>query len=691
MNRLSHITNYTFGEVVENIDGLLTPIYFISNEKRKNRIMYANVSCAFDIETSSFYQNKKKKAIMYACCLGLNGKLIMFRTWNEFISCINKIVDFYDISLQRRLIIYVHNLSFEFQFFRKLFEWETVFSSEERKPIYALTKQGIEFRCSLYLTNMRLENVGEKLLNKYKVKKLVGDLDYSLIRHSKTLLSEKEKQYLYNDVLIVMNLIQEKIEKSNIADIPLTNTGYVRRDVAEACFNWKGRVYYHNYIKKMTLTKEIYEILKMAFMGGYTHANALYVDEILTNVKSKDIASSYPAVCLSEKFPSSKFFHMKKIDKKKFELFINNYCCLIKVRYKNIKSNGIDSMISYSKVLEVEDYTLDNGRIYSASSLTIFITEQDFMIYRDFYTYDDFEILDLYYSIKAYLPLPIINSIIKYYKNKTLLKGQDEEVYMFNKGMLNSIYGMMVTDILKDENLYINDEWMKFKFDVNIDERINKYNKNYYRFLFYAWGVWVTAYARRNLTSVVKQVGIDYVYSDTDSIKYLNSKNYDEAFKEYNKRIENKLKDMCTFYGIDFGDLKPNNKLIGVFEDDGNYDIFKTLGAKRYLVKIGDKYKLTCSGLDKEKGVDYLIKEYKDDKNIFNNFSNDLKIPADCTGKLTHTYIDDEISGKVVDYLGYENEYHELSFVHLENATFNLSLSNGYIEFLKGYKEFKMI
>ena len=313
------------------------------------------------------------------------------------------------------------------------------------------------------------------------------------------------------------------------------------------------------------------------------------------------------------------------------------------------------------------------------------------MIYRDFYTYDDFEILDLYYSIKAYLPLPIILSIIKYYKNKTLLKGEDEEIYMFNKGMLNSIYGMMVTDILKDENLYINDEWMKFKFDVNIEERINKYNKNYYRFLYYAWGVWVTAYARRNLTSVVKEVGIDYVYSDTDSIKYLNGNDYDEAFKEYNKKIENKLKDMCTFYNIDFNDLKPNDKLIGVFEDDGNYDIFKTLGAKRYLVKIDDKYKLTCSGLDKKKGVDYLIKKYKDDKNIFNNFSNNLKIPADCTGKLTHTYIDEEISGKVVDYLGCENEYHELSFVHLENATFNLSLSNGYIEFLKGYKEFKMI
>ena len=54
---------------------------------------------------------------------------------------------------------------------------------------------------------------------------------------------------------------------------------------------------------------------------------------------------------------------------------------------------------------------------------------------------------------------------------------------------------------------------------------------------------------------------------------------------------------------------------------------------------------------------------------------------------MTHTYIDEEISGKVVDYLGCESDYHELSFVHLENATFNLSLSNGYIEFLKGYKE----
>ena len=44
-------------------------------------------------------------------------------------------------------------------------------------------------------------------------------------------------------------------------------------------------------------------------MGGYTHANWIYTDEIIKNVDSFDETSAYPYVLVTCKFPSSEFFH----------------------------------------------------------------------------------------------------------------------------------------------------------------------------------------------------------------------------------------------------------------------------------------------------------------------------------------------------------------------------------------------
>ena len=98
------------------------------------------------------------------------------------------------------------------------------------------------------------------------------------------------------------------------------------------------------------------------------------------------------------------------------------------------------------------------------------------------------------------------------------MEGKEVE-YLLSKGMLNSVYGMCVTDPVKDEHTY-ETEWDLEKVDVM--EAIHKYNESKGRFLFYPWGIWVTAYARRNLWSAILNVGNDYVYSDTDSIKALN-------------------------------------------------------------------------------------------------------------------------------------------------------------------------
>ena len=53
------------------------------------------------------------------------------------------------------------------------------------------------------------------------------------------------------------------------------------------------------------------------------------------------------------------------------------------------------------------------------------------------------------------------------------------------------------------------------------------------------------------------------------------------------------------------------------------------------------------------------------------------------SGKNTHTYVDEPISGILVDYKGHAAPYEEKSFVHLESAQYNLSLASEYIEFIR--------
>ena len=153
-------------------------------------IYFYNVPAAFDIEDSSFRihvpgEDKEEKkhggrkfSTMYVWQFAINGKCIIGRTWSEFLGLCSQIEEY--TSPNKRLIIYVHFLNHEFSFIQKLFEWEKVFCKAERSPIFATTITGLEFRDSFILTGKSLEKSAEDL-QKYKIKKLSGDLDYNLI------------------------------------------------------------------------------------------------------------------------------------------------------------------------------------------------------------------------------------------------------------------------------------------------------------------------------------------------------------------------------------------------------------------------------------------------------------------------------------------------------------------------------
>lgn len=693
-------TILTYNDIEYVINNYISNLQIVKNNKK---IEYYNIPCAFDIETTSTMYDEGKTAFMYCWQMCINGAIIFGRRWSEWLYVLNKLHTCLNLSENRILIVYVHNLSFEFQFIRKRITWLSVFSLDTREPVKALSVYGIEFRCSYKLSGYSLAKLGENL-HTYKINKMVGDLDYHVVRTEKTPLTIDEIHYCINDVFVVCAFIQECIERDgDITKIPLTKTGYVRNACRKACLP-SGKNNKHEYFKycrlmnNLQLSADEYRQLKRAYSGGFTHANAFYSGMVCENVGSFDFTSSYPAVMVAEKYPMSKSEIVTIKSKKQFEMYLKNYCCLFDAEFFGIVATSInENSISFSKCWNVEKYVCNNGRIVSADHLCTTLTEQDYFILRRFYEWDKmkFGIFRIYH--KSYLPKHLILSILSFYETKTKLKnvvGKEIE-YLQGKENVNSVYGMMVTDICRDEIVYENNLWGESPPDI--ESAIDVYNKSKNRFLFYPWGVWVTAYARKNLFTGIYEFGNDYVYSDTDSIKSINYKNHLDYINQYNDEIKNRINKCLDYYSIPREmacpkTIKNIEKPLGVWDFECEYNRFKTLGAKRYMTEIDGKINITVSGLNKQVCVPYIVSQSKKmGISPFEFFNDDMYIPPKFTGKNTHTYIDDEQHCMITDCNNVSCEIYEMSCIHIGESDYHLSLAKQYIDYLTGVRDKKYV
>ena len=661
----------------------------------KKQPSYIDISASFDTETTSTYMNDEKFAFMYVWQFGIDGYYCYGRTWGQFLVFCSRLKQLVNLSDDKRLIIYIHNLSFEFQFFRKYFKWSDVFATDKREPIKALTTLGIEFRDSLILSGYKLENVAKNLTS-HKVKKLVGDLDYSKIRNKLTTFTKEELGYMLNDVVILVDYIDEQREQyGNIAKIPLTNTGRVRQLARKNCYS-HGYLKYREIMDILTLDDKTYTELKEAFAGGFTHANPDKVGKTFNNVSSIDFTSSYPTVMISEKYPMSKAFNWVYTNMNDFLDLCKKRLVIFQVEFTNLiaKENySFDNYLSKSRGFkdQCELIVENNGRVYSARKFTQVMTNIDFEIVRKMYDWDNIKISRVKYFYKHYLPTPIIETIVDLYKKKTTLKGVTGKTseYMHAKGMLNSMYGMSVTDIVRDQTIYTaSNGWGQEPADVK--EQIKTYNEKRNRVLFYAWGVFVTAYARRNLFTGILSVKDDYIYSDTDSIKMLNYDKHKNYVENYNKEIRAKLSEALFYHNLPKDSLEPKTvkgvkKPLGVWDFEGTYKKFKTLGAKKYIYEDENgELETTIAGLPKKNGKAYLLKISNNDMNkVFENFNPSFSVPKEFTGKLLSTYIDEEKSFLVKDYQGHVTRETALSSTHLEPTSFTINFSETFANFLQ--------
>lgn len=458
---------------------------------------------SFDIETTSYlvlngvaisaeeYENLTKKeqeacekcSCMYIWMFSINNIVYYGRTWEEFVVFIGRLNE----HVPELKIVFIHNLAFEFQYLKSYFRFKEVMARKSHKVMKAkMEDYNIELRCSFMMTNVRLAKL-PSLFN-LPVEKMVGDLDYNKIRHPKTKLDDKELGYCENDCLVIYYYIKYEIETyENVKNIPLTSTGHVRRELKNLIR--KDYKYKRLTRKAINTDPHIYNMLCEAFGGGYTHANYTYAGDIIEGVDSWDFTSSYPYVMVTHKFPSDKF---TPCNVRKIEQMNQNYAYLIRVKMTNVKSKYWNNFLSQSKCRNIRGGRYDNGRIMKADSLETTLTDVDFRLLYEAYEFE-YEILECYYSIYRYLPKQFINFILDKYVLKTEYKGVEgkEVEYQRQKSLFNSLYGMTVTNTIRDEVEYDNETgWSETPItNEEIMKKLKEDEKE--GFLAFSWGCWV--------------------------------------------------------------------------------------------------------------------------------------------------------------------------------------------------------
>lgn len=671
----------------------------------------AEIIMTYDIETSSFFDEFGNKVVTtYSHVLNINGMCFFCRTWAELILMFEHLKKILNLSHTRRLPVYVHNLSYEFQFMKGHLNFSKVFhNGGPRKIAYALISDfGIMLRCSYMLAGASLAVVA-KNLNFHSIKKMEGDLDYSLVRSSDTPLTEEELGYILNDVLIIQYYLQELLDSGwdYLQKLPMTSTGFVRmytrnktiRVPKDAPRDMKKEAErYRDLMRNLTLTSEEYLALKAAFAGGYTHANATYVRKTLKDILAKDFASSYPARMIAYQYPMGAGEPYECTSKEDFFEQLENYCCLFEINFIGLDTIANESYWSASKTTGGKGITANNGRVVSAVELKAWMTDVDLECMMMSYEIDDFQIGRMWRYQRGYLPTPLIEAVLKLYYDKTAYKGLAEHVVNYNmsKAMLNSLYGMCVQDIVQPEIDWNPQDRQSYESPyTDIDEKIRQYNESKNRFLFYPWGVWITAYARFDLFQDIVALGDDYVYADTDSIYYKAGPRAEAVFAESNQRIIALLQDACDHHGFDIRRVAPKDpsgkeRMIGIWSHDGSYTRFKTLGAKRYMVEkeVTDKetgvtslkIDITVSGVNKKTAVPYILEHHEDP---FKAFDHELHIPEGYCGKSTHTFLPGKSMGESTDYLGNTFHYEQMYGIHLEETYYSMTIGNEFQEYLE--------
>lgn len=568
------------------------------------------------VKIDEFFKRSKPGALPYIWQFCIDGTCVYGRELPDIKILLTYIIE---KTAGHQVQIWIHNLSFEYSFLREVIKFDSLFFTEERKPLYCQYKN-LYFRCSYRLTNLSLAKWGSNL----GIAKKTGQLDYHALYTPKTQLTDSELEYCEYDVIIMYFGIKQYLDiYKHIAYIPLTLTGIPRRDLKSE--NQKTKGWLSKCAKCQPRTPEEWKVQNKCYSGGLTLTNPYNTGLVLHDVGSIDKKSAYPYTFF-QKFPSTPFEKSPALPNWKDG---NHHICL--VEYINLRARYDITPLSSSKRImmkgaKLQDATTkeqgegiqrNNGKIIKAAQYIQYICEVDKQLIDLYYKYDKMIVHSHWIALSDYMPKHVIIYMLKRFEQKTLLTGIDEVMRNIEKAKLNALYGLSGTSLIHDDIVELDDFTYDKKrlSDDQIQQELDKLHKNTFKnVLPYSWAIYVTAYQRLFLMKMAlrfrqghgKHALKKIVYFDTDSIKgFFTDEDYKLVDQE-NQKIIKWTKWRCKQQDIPYELTCPENtkgsrEYLGIWERDANYFEFKCLRAKAYSYRNSptDTVHITLAGVPK--------------------------------------------------------------------------------------------
>lgn len=611
---------------------------FISKGKF-SKVRYLDEPCIIDTETSWNHNEEDPICWITSIQIYFNGKTYLMRKPSELISWLRKQISIYDLGKFRRMLIVIHNQSYDLSYLLPYIQEHLPGKDEHRAvlldehKIVNYFQAGLDFRCSFLLTRKSLEKLGEEFNVEHK--KQIGLYNYDLIHYQDDFLSMDERKYATYDVVSLYEcfMAQLRAHGDTTATVPLTATGYTRRKLRSSS---RGDKYYRNkYFRNNALDCESYKFSINAYSGGYTHNNRFLRNKIIKasdfgmeSIRHGDFRSFFPSQMRCYPLPTGKpdvWYDYKRNDpditiKDILDLYPRfATVSMIAINKAQLKDpDGCTMPIMQSSKLFYDDGTRGYFAIYNDNGRVLKIECENDSTYVYTYVWNHtLKIISEQYDIQGVilkvirfstseLPSCLADVVDELFRAKSDLKAKAHEAeaeygafspeafdarneLMISKGLLNSIYGCCCMNPVRPsfdidcdrlEPIYISKNVLD---DDQIEEALKDYYNTKNNFLPYQLGCYITEIAKMELFQFIKAIGYqNVIYCDTDSIFYLSNKKIDVAVEALNKRHSK-----TAPYVIDG---KGKKIQYDVFEMEPDVIAFKGLHSKCYgVIELNSK------------------------------------------------------------------------------------------------------
>lgn len=537
-----------------------------SKSKSKKGTSLFEYWVSLDTETSHNHNEDAPVGWIYQWCFRFCDDTVIGRKPSELMRAFRQIADFYELGKGKRVVVYVHNLSYDWSY---LVDWLASEFGEGRllaiksHKLITYTNDFFEFRCSYMLSNKSLAKWSKDLGTKHR--KLEGFVDYDIIRTQESVLTAEDWAYMIEDVLTLHECINTQFASygDNVQTTPLTATGYIRREIRK---NYRLDDHNRKRFSLTRLSEETYRMCKAEYAGGYTHGDRFVAgDTVEGTIRHRDFRSHYPSQQRTQYFPIGKFnLYGENVTRDDIDRQLDKHCILLQCRITNIRLKSIYTNFPYlqeSKCKEghITPYRAmsDNGRILTFAGTTILVfNEHDLYWFERLYDCQHIVYEKLYVSMKGYLPKFMIDTVDTFMHGKTMYKTLEENEHnpekkhdfkmslMKSKNGLNAVYGCSSTDPIRDEIVYTNMTDWDEKRPEDIQGGLDKYYNNINNCMRFCWGCWTTSSARNELFrfayDIIGNGGLvanNCLYMDTDSIFYKSTPEIEKRIEDYNAEL----------------------------------------------------------------------------------------------------------------------------------------------------------